>query len=78
MKENSITENYFGERLLEMKEEVVDDEKEEYIRKLLQEKQELVGDNQSLREMLKEAEGRMEGIGRDKEDIYEQMRLIEG
>jgi hypothetical protein len=35
MKDNNITANYFGERLLEMLEEVVDDEKEEYIRKLL-------------------------------------------
>ena len=38
MKENSITENYFGERLMEMLEEIVDEEKEEYIRKLLIEK----------------------------------------
>lgn len=38
MKENSITENYFGERLMEMIEEVVDDEKEDYIRKVLGEK----------------------------------------
>lgn len=41
---------------MEMIEEVVDDEKEDYIRKVLGEKQELVGDNQGLRDLLKQAE----------------------
>ena len=66
MKDNNITTNYFGERLLEMLEEIVDDEKEEYIRKLLAEKHQQMQESQHLKDLVKEVEHKIQEMAEDK------------